>query len=395
MRREVTTTVQVRLHSLTNRKQRLLEREYEAFQTAVHDDPDAADLYSATEQQVSKVQRQKDPNPGTEQPVVLRNDVISIAKDTTTTLSRWWMKVPVYDPAENGGSSIWCPAIVPDKDADETLLTDENISDSELVQQDGDWYVHLVIERSVAVQDEYDDVLAVDMGARWIATTTFLSDRDTEFHGEDLRRIREHHKQLRKSIGKAKVRRGAQVIERLGDRESHQVDDRLHKIANRIVERARARDAVIVVGDLTGLRYDNDKGRYVNDKTHQMPYAKLATYLRYKARLAGRECVLVDEADTSRTCWRCGSRATSRESQGLVECGECGLADNADKNGASNIAQRAVGKDITSPLSTAGAAVARPGTRVCVTPVDSDEEPANSHFTGDVGLTLSGGSPRL
>ena len=76
MQRNVSTTVRVKLHSLTNRKADLLTREYEAFQTAVHGGD--ADLYSATDQQASKVQRQKDPNPDTEQPVVLRNDVFEL-----------------------------------------------------------------------------------------------------------------------------------------------------------------------------------------------------------------------------------------------------------------------------------------------------------------------------
>jgi len=73
----VKTTVRVKLHSLTNRKSDLLTREYEAFQTEVHGGD--ADLYSATDQQVSKVQRQKDPNP----PV--RNNLSSFA----TTYLTW------------------------------------------------------------------------------------------------------------------------------------------------------------------------------------------------------------------------------------------------------------------------------------------------------------------
>jgi putative transposase len=82
MQQTVKTTVRVKLHSLTDRKSDLLTREYEAFQTEVHGGD--ADLYSATDQQVSKVQRQKDPNPGTEQPVVLRNDVFDVAHDEDT-----------------------------------------------------------------------------------------------------------------------------------------------------------------------------------------------------------------------------------------------------------------------------------------------------------------------
>ncbi|PSQ16187.1 transposase, partial [Halobacteriales archaeon QS_8_69_26] len=180
MQRNVSTTVRVKLHSLTNRKADLLVCEYEAFQTEVHGGD--ADLYSATKQQASKVQRQKDPNEDTKQPVVLRNDVLDIAYDEDTVLSSWWMKVPVYDPKQGQGNSIWCPAHVPHKD--EQLVREGDIRDSELVRRDGNWYVHLVVKRSVTVQDEYDDVLAIDMGARWVATCAFLSDRKTTFYGE-------------------------------------------------------------------------------------------------------------------------------------------------------------------------------------------------------------------
>ena len=280
---------------------------------------------------------------------------------------------------------------VPEKDTH--LLRDEYIRDSELVRRDGEWYVHLVCKRSVAVADEYDDVLAVDMGAKWIAVSTFLSDRDTQFHGAEVRRVREHYKQLRKSIGKAKVRSGAQVIERIGEKESRTVEHELHQVANDLVARARERNAAIVFGDMTGLRFDNDKGRYVNDKTHKMPYAKMANILTYKAHLDGRACLPVGEYDTSVTCWRCGSQNTSRDVQGRVECCDCGLDDNADKNGASNIGKRAVGKDIQSPLSTVGAVVAQPETQVVLEGTNGEMEPANS--PENVGLTLSEGSPRL
>ena len=245
----------------------------------------------------------------------------------------------------------------------------------------------------MAVADEYGDVLAVDMGAKWIAVSTFVSDRDTEFHGAEVRRVREHYKQLRRNIGKAKVRSGAQVIERLGDKESRTVEHELHQVANDLVARARERNAVIVFGDMTGLRFDTDEGRYVNDKIHKMPYAKMANILTYKAHLDGRECLPVNESDTSVTCWRCGSQNTSREVQGRVECHDCGLDHNADKNGATNIGKRAVGKTIQSPLSTVGAVVTQPGTQVVLKGINGEMEPANS--PEEVGLSLSEGSPRL
>jgi hypothetical protein len=99
-----------------------------------------------------------------------------------------------------------------------------------------------------------------------------------------------------------------------------------------------------------------------------------------------------DEYDTSVTCWRCGSKNTSREVQRQLECDDCGLDDNADKNGASNIGKRAVSKDIQSPLSTVGAVVAQPETQVRLEGLSGAIEPANT--PDDVGLALSEGTPR-
>jgi putative transposase len=178
------------------------------------------------------------------------------------------------------------------------------------------------------------------------------------------------------------------VVERIGDAEARKVDDRLHKIARQIVEDAEERNAIIVVGDLGGIRTDNDKGRYVNDKTHKMPFARLLNYIEYKSHDVGIEVQLVDEYDTSQTCNRCACEGV-RETQGRFECPECGLDDNVDKNGALNIGKRALGK-FPKPLSEAGAGLAQPETQVIV---HRDDEPAN--LSVSVGATPSGGTPRL
>lgn len=70
---------------------------------------------------------------------------------------------------------------------------------------------------------------------------------------------------------------------------------------------------------MTGVRFDNDQGQYVNDKTHKMPYAKLATILTYKAHLDGREC-LPRRVRYVGDVLQCGSQNMSRKVQGRVEC---------------------------------------------------------------------------
>lgn len=62
-----------------------------------------------------------------------------------------------------------------------------------------------------------------------------------------------------------------------------------------------------------------------------------------------------------------------RETQGRFECPECGLDDDADKNGALNIGRCALGK-FSKRLSEAGAVLAQSETQVIVR---RDDEPAN------------------
>jgi putative transposase len=150
------------------------------------------------------------------------------------------------------------------------------------------------------------------------------------------------------------------------------------------VDDAVARNAVIAVGDLGGIREGNDKGRQFNDKLHKMPFAKLLSYIEYKAHREGVEVVLVDEAYTSQRCNRCAERGV-RNTQGQFRCPHCGLDDNADKNGATNIGKRVLGK-FSKPLSDTGAVLTRPETQVVVEPENSQDS---------VGLTLSEGTPRL
>ncbi|OKY77242.1 MAG: IS605 OrfB-like transposable element containing RNAse H-like and Zn finger domain [Candidatus Methanohalarchaeum thermophilum] len=72
------------------------------------------------------------------------------------------------------------------------------------------------------------DVIAVDMGVWWVVMSVVLLNCETKFYGEEVWEIREYYKMLRKKIGKKKVRKGKQVIKRIGSKESRKVEDRLH-----------------------------------------------------------------------------------------------------------------------------------------------------------------------
>jgi transposase, IS605 OrfB family, central region len=144
------------------------------------------------------------------------------------------------------------------------------------------------------------------------------------------------------------------------------VDDLLHKISREIVNRAKEENAVIVLGDLKGIRKQN-RGRKFNRKLNTFPYYRLSKFIEYKASWEGIAVIKVSEANTSRICSRCGSQGLRRN--GKFVCSKCGVELNADYNGALNILKRALGY-----MSKAGADLTQPRTP-CDVPEQMKEVP--------------------
>ena len=161
--------------------------------------------------------------------------------------------------------------------------------------------------------------------------------REPRFYGREARGVRRHYAWLRRRLGERKLLR---VIRKVKDTERRKVNTLCHQISHAIVQQAKANDAVIVVGDLRGIRA-NAKGKRMNRIVSNMPYHKLTAQLGYKAAWEGVTMVKLNERGTSKTCHRCGSADTSRIVQSLFQCHGCGLVYNADLNGAKNICKRA------------------------------------------------------
>ncbi len=105
------------------------------------------------------------------------------------------------------------------------------MKDSQIVKEDGDYYAHLSIKQRVELQDEYDGVLAVDLGSRWVSVSVALPSRETTFYGEEIRQLRRHHQELRTRLQE----KGAyDTLVSAKDSEWRAIDDRLHKIADRL-----------------------------------------------------------------------------------------------------------------------------------------------------------------
>jgi putative transposase len=217
----------------------------------------------------------------------------------------------------------------------------------------GGWFVNIIVQKEARLRRRYATVLPVDIGVRKLATT--IENGKPRFYGKDVRRTRGNYFRLRRSASKPRIIRKWKHAEQVSVR--HEV----HAITRRIVEQAKRANALIVIGDLEGIR-GQDRGRSFNRRLSSQPFYLFKQLLTYKANWEGIHVLTVSEAYTSQMCSRCGVRG--QRVAGRFSCPACGFVCDADVNGAWNIAKRAHGLLVHET----GAVLALPRTLVACEP---------------------------
>ncbi len=93
----------------------------------------------------------------------------------------------------------------------------------------------------------------------------------------------------------------------------------------------------IMIGDLTGIRDGNDKGKKSNSMIHNFwSFNYIIQRLKHTAQEYGIRVKEVSEYKTSSKCVRCGSENIERKGR-LFKCLNCGLEANRDAIGVVNI----------------------------------------------------------
>ena len=176
---KVKKTIQAKIVHLTKIKQRLLEEEYQNLQRFLNGEP--TELYSANRQQAKRFYKKIKLNK--EYPLSIRKDLLKIEK-RNTKIAKYWARIPVK--GRRGG--IWvavkphCP-----------IEPDMEICESKLFKRNGDFYLHIVVQKEIKLKTNCDGVLAVDMGIHNIAVTVNSKTKRTCFYGKRLRAVRGHY----------------------------------------------------------------------------------------------------------------------------------------------------------------------------------------------------------
>jgi IS605 OrfB family transposase len=178
----------------------------------------------------------------------------------------------------------------------------------------------------------------VDLGIVNLATD---SDGNT-YTGEAVEKVRRRRHESRRSYQKTGTKSAKRRLQRLARREANYRRNENHRIANDLVNLAKGTGRGIALEDLKHIRERVTVRAKDRAKHSGWAFAQLQAFVCYKAKLAGVPVVFVDARNTSRTCSVCGHCETSnRKSQSEFACQHCGFSENADRNAARNVRDRA------------------------------------------------------
>jgi len=230
---------------------------------------------------------------------------------------------------------------------------------------------YLLVSLEIEVADPtptiQQQVVGVDVGQRYLATTATLEGKSHFFSGKAVRVKADHYARTRKRLQQKGTRSATRRMIALAGRERRFTLNTNHVIAKTIV--AAHPNTLIGLEDLTGIRERtkrrkrrkkgtqvlplSPKQRRVNRHASKWAFAELHAIIKYKAALSESSFAVKVDADyTSKACPLCGyTDKRNRSGNGLMfvcqnkECGyhmRTGHAYrlHADLVGARNIAMR-------------------------------------------------------
>ncbi|MFZ5689470.1 MAG: RNA-guided endonuclease InsQ/TnpB family protein [Bacillota bacterium] len=179
-------------------------------------------------------------------------------------------------------------------------------------------------------------VLGVDFG---IVKLAVLSN-NVFFDGRQIRWRKERWAERRKALQRAgrlsRVRREA-------GHERRWMRYINHCLSKRIVQIAKAKSAAIALENLLGIRERAKGTKKFNRIMSGWNFRELASFIEYKAALAGVPVIYVDPKETSKICLKCGNDSRyNRKAHAWFKCIRCGYQSDADRVGALNIAAKAL-----------------------------------------------------
>ena len=119
----------------------------------------------------------------------------------------------------------------------------------------GKWMLHIPVTITI---DEYtidsiENVVGIDMGLRFLATSYDSSGKTKFYTGKHVKGKRVHYKQLRSELQRKSTRSSRKRLKSIGNRENRWMTDVNHQVSKALVESVGNTPTLFALEDLTGV----------------------------------------------------------------------------------------------------------------------------------------------
>ena len=220
-----------------------------------------------------------------------------------------------------------------------------HVRNVEIYQRGGRWFANFCVNVAVDLPVKVTGVIGVDRNSVGnIAVMADPQNGHVRHMGFNPARTKSCWRGRKKNLQRQGKRR---LLSKLRKNHARRSQYQNHVVSKTVVDYAKKHSRAIALEKLSKVTAKGSKIRSYSER-NQWAFAQLASFIQYKARLAGVTVVEVDPAYTSQTCSRCGH--IHKPNGKLFDCPACGHEDHRDSNAAFNIGRR--GLDCIGGLMT-------------------------------------------
>ncbi len=207
----------------------------------------------------------------------------------------------------------------------------------------GNWYTSFSVEENdLDFQPELTmNAVGIDAGLLHLTTMSDGTVIDPpKFLKKEEKIIKRAQKNLsRKKKGSKNRKKAKKILSKQHQKVKNQREDFAQKLSNRIVKN---NDFIVFENlNVAGMVKNHHLAKSIADAS----WNTLVQYTTYKAESAGKEVVLVNPRNTSKTCSCCGCKKKSLKlSERIFQCDSCGFEIDRDLNASINILNRGIEK---------------------------------------------------
>lgn len=212
---------------------------------------------------------------------------------------------------------------------------------AKIVPLNDNWYFHVSVTKKHEVfqKENVKNVVGIDRGLRFLATTYDSQSKTAFFDGKTIMRKRNKFKALRASLQAKGTKSAKRRLKKLSKRENRWMSDVNHSISKTLIDNY-GNNTLFVMENLSNMRFNsNELSKNMRGQVNSWSFGQFEQFLAYKAELNESSVIEVSAQYTSQRCPKCGiiNKNNRDHENHIYNCKNCGYKSNDDRIGAMNI----------------------------------------------------------